>query len=70
MRRGYYAAVSQTDDEIGRVLDELEQLGLSNDTLVRTQAQVFSHRLLAWPFAVCKRDSYVFPPALAGCFAL
>ena len=34
LRRGYYAAVSWCDEQVGRVLDELEALGLSNDTLV------------------------------------
>jgi len=31
---GYYACVSYTDAQIGRVLDELEHLGLSEDTIV------------------------------------
>ena len=33
-RKGYYAAVSQTDWCVGRVLDELERLGLESDTVV------------------------------------
>jgi len=33
-RRGYYAAVAYTDYNIGKVLDELESLGLANDTAV------------------------------------
>ena len=33
-KTGYYAAVSQTDAQVGRVLDELERLGLENDTVV------------------------------------
>jgi arylsulfatase A-like enzyme len=37
-RKGYYAAVSQTDFCIGRVLDELEALGLEKDTLVVAHA--------------------------------
>lgn len=32
--RGYYACVSYTDAQIGRVLGELERLGLEKDTLV------------------------------------
>jgi len=32
--RAYYAAVSYTDAQIGRVLDELERLGLRNKTIV------------------------------------
>ena len=31
---GYYACVSYTDAQIGRVLDELDRLGLSNNTIV------------------------------------
>ena len=31
---GYYAAASFTDAQIGRVLDELERLGLADDTIV------------------------------------
>lgn len=33
-RRDYYASISWTDYNIGRVLDELDTLGLTNDTLV------------------------------------
>ena len=33
-RRGYYACVSQTDDHIGKVLDKVEALHLSNSTVV------------------------------------
>jgi len=32
--QGYYAAVSYVDAQIGRVLDELEKLGLSKNTIV------------------------------------
>jgi arylsulfatase A-like enzyme len=32
--RAYYAAASYTDAQIGRVLDELERLGLADDTVV------------------------------------
>ncbi|MBP88120.1 MAG: iduronate sulfatase [Planctomycetaceae bacterium] len=31
---GYYACVSYTDAQVGRVLDELESLGLANNTIV------------------------------------
>ncbi|MFH1738813.1 MAG: sulfatase [bacterium] len=31
---GYYACVSYTDAQIGRVLDELERLGLKDDTII------------------------------------
>ena len=33
-RRAYYAATSHADNELGRVLDELKNLGLENDTIV------------------------------------
>lgn len=33
-RRAYYAAVSYVDDMIGRVLGELQRLGMSQDTLI------------------------------------
>ena len=33
-RQAYYAAVTYTDEQIGRVLKELDALGLTNDTLV------------------------------------
>ena len=32
--RGYYACVSYTDAQIGRLLDELDRLGLADDTIV------------------------------------
>jgi len=31
---GYYACVSYTDAQVGRVLDELERLGLADDTII------------------------------------
>ena len=34
LRRGYYSAISYTDSLVGKVLDELENLGLENDTIV------------------------------------
>lgn len=34
LRRGYYAAVAFTDFEVGRILDELDTLGLADDTAV------------------------------------
>ena len=34
LRRAYYSAVSWTDSLIGRVVDELERLNLSNDTII------------------------------------
>ena len=34
MRRGYYAAVTETDREVGRVLDELDRQGLAENTVV------------------------------------
>jgi len=34
LRRAYYASVSHVDDEIGRVLNVLEELGLSESTVV------------------------------------
>jgi arylsulfatase A-like enzyme len=34
LRRGYYACVSYMDAQVGRLLDELERLGLSQNTLV------------------------------------
>jgi len=33
-RRAYYAAISHVDNEIGRVLDELKNLGLEDDTII------------------------------------
>jgi len=33
-RRAYYAAVTHSDNELGRVLDELKNLGLEDDTIV------------------------------------
>ena len=33
-RRAYMAAVSWVDSQIGRVIDALDSMGLSNDTLV------------------------------------
>lgn len=38
LRRGYYAAVSFTDSLIGQLLQELESLGLANDTIVSLHA--------------------------------
>ena len=38
LRRAYYAAISDTDSLIGRVLDELDKLGLANDTIVSFNA--------------------------------
>jgi len=34
LRRAYYATVSYIDNEIGRVLDEVEELGLAENTIV------------------------------------
>jgi len=34
LRRAYYAAVSYADSEIGRVISEVEELGLADDTIV------------------------------------
>ncbi|KAK3082780.1 hypothetical protein FSP39_005166 [Pinctada imbricata] len=34
LRRAYYSALSWTDFQLGRVLDELESLGLANNTIV------------------------------------
>jgi iduronate 2-sulfatase len=34
LKHGYYACVSYTDAQIGRVMDELEQLGLKDNTIV------------------------------------
>lgn len=34
LRRGYFAAISYVDAQIGRVLDELERLDLQDDTIV------------------------------------
>ena len=34
LRRDYYAAISWMDHQLGRVLDELDRLGLANDTAV------------------------------------
>ena len=34
LRRAYYAAVSYTDAQVGKVMDTLENSGLSNDTVV------------------------------------
>jgi arylsulfatase A-like enzyme len=34
MRRGYFASIALIDLEVGRVLDALEERGISNDTLV------------------------------------
>ncbi|XP_062507887.1 iduronate 2-sulfatase-like [Corticium candelabrum] len=34
LRRGYYAATTYMDSLVGKVLDELDRLGLSNDTIV------------------------------------
>lgn len=34
LRHGYYAAVSHADDQVGRILEGLEELGLDEDTLV------------------------------------
>jgi iduronate 2-sulfatase len=34
MRRGYYASVTHSDDLVGRVLDRVEQLGLSESTYI------------------------------------
>ena len=33
-RRAYYASVTHSDNELGRVLDELKNLGLEDDTIV------------------------------------
>ncbi len=34
LRRGYYSALSYTDAQIGKVLQELETQGLSNNTII------------------------------------
>ena len=34
MRLGYYAALTQTDELVGTVLDELDNLGVANNTIV------------------------------------
>ena len=34
LRRAYYAAISYSDYEIGRVLNKLETLGIANDTII------------------------------------
>ena len=34
LRQAYYSSISHVDYEIGRVLDELETLGLAKDTIV------------------------------------
>ena len=34
LRRAYYAAISYTDDQIGRVLGELDRLGLRENTII------------------------------------
>ncbi|ESO90564.1 hypothetical protein LOTGIDRAFT_123341 [Lottia gigantea] len=34
LRRAYYATISYVDAQVGRVLDELERLGLENDTII------------------------------------
>ena len=34
LKHGYYAAVSYTDAQIGKVLDELDRQGLSNNTII------------------------------------
>ncbi len=34
LRRAYYAAISHVDQELGRVMDELDSLGLKNSTVV------------------------------------
>ena len=34
LRRGYYASISFTDFEVGRVLDELETMGFADNTAV------------------------------------
>ena len=33
LRRAYYSCVSYTDTQIGKVVDELEKLGSSEDTM-------------------------------------
>jgi len=34
LKHGYYAAVSYTDAQIGKVLDELDRLGLRKKTII------------------------------------
>ena len=34
LRRGYYACVSYVDTQVGKVMDEVDRLGLSGDTIV------------------------------------
>lgn len=34
LRAGYYAGITWTDDQIGRVLEELDNLGLRNNTII------------------------------------
>ena len=34
LRRGYYACVSQTDDQIGKVISEMTSLGFADDTII------------------------------------
>ena len=34
MRRAYYAALSYADSELGRILDELVELGIHENTIV------------------------------------
>ena len=38
VRRGYYAAVSFTDSLVGRLLGELKELGLENNTIISFHA--------------------------------
>lgn len=51
LRRHYYAAISWADYATGRVLDELDALGLRNDTLVVLHRSVSNPQLNAVPFA-------------------
>lgn len=34
LRRAYYSAISHADDELGRVLNDIKELGIENDTIV------------------------------------
>ena len=45
LRRGYYAAVSHLDDELGRVVDALAQYGFADNTIVSFWGDQYVHSL-------------------------